>query len=398
MGQSHGTDGQSVSGLVPVSRVSHSRPDEPRHAHEQSARHADSSQRGRKRGREEASPSRVVAASPPWSCPTCDEMNRPSRASCNNCGQGKPAVALNAMPGTAVSSGSRLLHQSSSASAATSSADPPARPPPHSVADGGNLRRTGEDQPPADEESRLRRHVQELQDEAYARRLFLDDILTSSQTIPDEPTATRTRAALPRPPLDRLPGMASVDQQPRQGDPEPPARRRRTVRDSAAEPMANQASGVLPPTAEVRLLHSTAGARRAGLPALGHPEVERDESHASQAVRDVLQNLLQNLEEQQPRGMSQEAIEASTLTNTLERLPCSMGERSTGSTKESTQCQCMVCLENFSEGDELRTLPCFHRFHRECIDTWLGQSFTCPVCKHSLVANHSPADEFHEVD
>merc|ERR1739848_870333 len=33
---------------------------------------------------------------------------------------------------------------------------------------------------------------------------------------------------------------------------------------------------------------------------------------------------------------------------------------------------CGVCLLEFEEGDELRTLlPCGHRFHRECIDNWL---------------------------
>merc|ERR1711972_1264647 len=47
---------------------------------------------------------------------------------------------------------------------------------------------------------------------------------------------------------------------------------------------------------------------------------------------------------------------------------------------------CCVCLEDFKEGDEQRTLPCFHRFHKCCVDTWLQQSGACPICKHRVDA------------
>lgn len=45
---------------------------------------------------------------------------------------------------------------------------------------------------------------------------------------------------------------------------------------------------------------------------------------------------------------------------------------------------CMICLEDFRGGDEQRMLPCFHRFHRGCVDTWLAQSGACPICKHRV--------------
>jgi len=42
---------------------------------------------------------------------------------------------------------------------------------------------------------------------------------------------------------------------------------------------------------------------------------------------------------------------------------------------------CMICLENFKDGEELKTLPCMHMFHSDEIDSWLKQNNSCPICK-----------------
>lgn len=42
---------------------------------------------------------------------------------------------------------------------------------------------------------------------------------------------------------------------------------------------------------------------------------------------------------------------------------------------------CMICLEKFKDGDELKTLPCLHMFHSGCIHLWLKQNNSCPICK-----------------
>eukprot|EP01135_Chromosphaera_perkinsii_P005637 Nk52_evm8s356 gene=Nk52_evmTU8s356 len=48
--------------------------------------------------------------------------------------------------------------------------------------------------------------------------------------------------------------------------------------------------------------------------------------------------------------------------------------------------QCAVCLEEFSEGQELRSIPgCGHTFHLTCVDPWLINKQTCPLCKHSIL-------------
>ncbi|KAG8390522.1 hypothetical protein BUALT_Bualt01G0092200 [Buddleja alternifolia] len=53
------------------------------------------------------------------------------------------------------------------------------------------------------------------------------------------------------------------------------------------------------------------------------------------------------------------------------------------SSKENAQCP--VCLSEYHEEDMLRILPvCGHSFHATCIDIWLQQHSTCPVCRVSL--------------
>lgn len=53
-----------------------------------------------------------------------------------------------------------------------------------------------------------------------------------------------------------------------------------------------------------------------------------------------------------------------------------------GSMKSSDdELTCSVCLEQVSVGEVIRTLPCLHQFHANCIDPWLRQQGTCPVCK-----------------
>ncbi|KAI5082207.1 hypothetical protein GOP47_0001950 [Adiantum capillus-veneris] len=46
---------------------------------------------------------------------------------------------------------------------------------------------------------------------------------------------------------------------------------------------------------------------------------------------------------------------------------------------------CTICLSDYKEKEILRILPrCGHAFHISCIDLWLRQHHTCPVCRISL--------------
>lgn len=54
-----------------------------------------------------------------------------------------------------------------------------------------------------------------------------------------------------------------------------------------------------------------------------------------------------------------------------------------------------MCLEEYEAKDVVRVLPyCGHAFHAACIDTWLRQHPTCPICrsttKHRAAAGTVP--------
>jgi len=45
------------------------------------------------------------------------------------------------------------------------------------------------------------------------------------------------------------------------------------------------------------------------------------------------------------------------------------------------QTNCPVCLCEFTKGEKLKSLPCVHFYHEECIDRWLMVGHSCPLCK-----------------
>ncbi|XP_076274156.1 E3 ubiquitin-protein ligase goliath-like isoform X2 [Rhynchophorus ferrugineus] len=46
---------------------------------------------------------------------------------------------------------------------------------------------------------------------------------------------------------------------------------------------------------------------------------------------------------------------------------------------------CAVCIEPYKINDLLRILPCGHEFHKTCIDPWLLEHRTCPMCKMDIL-------------
>lgn len=62
---------------------------------------------------------------------------------------------------------------------------------------------------------------------------------------------------------------------------------------------------------------------------------------------------------------------------------------------------CSVCTDDFIKGQDIRVLPCNHKFHPDCIDPWLlNVSGTCPmwyvlqqaICEHQWLTSCSRVD------
>jgi len=40
---------------------------------------------------------------------------------------------------------------------------------------------------------------------------------------------------------------------------------------------------------------------------------------------------------------------------------------------------CYICLEEYTDGDFIARLPCYHAFHAQCCGKWLSNHVTCPL-------------------
>ncbi|KAH7042150.1 hypothetical protein B0J12DRAFT_579751, partial [Macrophomina phaseolina] len=90
-----------------------------------------------------------------------------------------------------------------------------------------------------------------------------------------------------------------------------------------------------------------------------------------------------NTSEQRSAGTAEAGIAPAAAGSSAENL-ASEGDAYTG---------CTICTEEFEPGQDVRVLPCDHKFHPECIDPWLlNVSGTCPLCRINLNPT-SPTDE-----
>lgn len=49
---------------------------------------------------------------------------------------------------------------------------------------------------------------------------------------------------------------------------------------------------------------------------------------------------------------------------------------------------CAICIEPYKLCETLRILPCGHEFHKSCIDPWLLEHRTCPMCKMDILKHY----------
>lgn len=55
---------------------------------------------------------------------------------------------------------------------------------------------------------------------------------------------------------------------------------------------------------------------------------------------------------------------------------------------ESEFDQCAVCIEGYKASDVIRILPCKHIFHKSCVDPWLLDQRSCPMCKLDILREY----------
>ena len=48
--------------------------------------------------------------------------------------------------------------------------------------------------------------------------------------------------------------------------------------------------------------------------------------------------------------------------------------------------ECIICLDKLSE-KPIKTTSCMHIFHEECIDNWIKNNTSCPICRNTLYRN-----------
>ena len=59
----------------------------------------------------------------------------------------------------------------------------------------------------------------------------------------------------------------------------------------------------------------------------------------------------------------------------------------------------ILCFNNVDRVEDIvRILPCKHQFHKSCIDQWLLEKRTCPMCKMDILKHYGLVTEKRTAD
>ncbi|NXR98574.1 RN128 ligase, partial [Oxylabes madagascariensis] len=97
--------------------------------------------------------------------------------------------------------------------------------------------------------------------------------------------------------------------------------------------------------------------------------------YVSYSARRLILARAQSREQRRLRARAKKAIEQMQLRTLKE------GDKETGPDGDS----CVVCFEQYKPNDVMRVLTCNHVFHKTCIDPWLLEHGTCPLCKCDIL-------------
>ncbi|KAF7102317.1 hypothetical protein CFC21_103481 [Triticum aestivum] len=89
-------------------------------------------------------------------------------------------------------------------------------------------------------------------------------------------------------------------------------------------------------------------------------------------------------------GRQREPVVSRLPPSALAQLHAMYAERARSAQGTDDLEECVVCLGEVGKGEETRRLPvCRHVFHRQCVERWLMERSTCPVCRR-IVLRESP--------
>lgn len=114
---------------------------------------------------------------------------------------------------------------------------------------------------------------------------------------------------------------------------------------------------------------------------------ENGESSSAEAQPTTSQNTGNDVEERRNSNENPEvrvtpAVDVDEVTPVVDTSDRSDGEKHRKSEEGSKEGKlgCSICTEDFVKGEDVRVLPCDHKYHPECIDPWLlNVSGTCPL-------------------
>ncbi|KAG1958524.1 E3 ubiquitin-protein ligase RNF128 [Pimephales promelas] len=94
---------------------------------------------------------------------------------------------------------------------------------------------------------------------------------------------------------------------------------------------------------------------------------------------------------QQNRKQKKLKAEAKKAIGQLQVRTLRQGDQETGPDADT----CAVCIDLYKPGDVLSVLTCNHFFHRSCIEPWLLEHRTCPMCKCDILKALGVEVSFH---
>ncbi|NXJ74039.1 RN128 ligase, partial [Trogon melanurus] len=83
----------------------------------------------------------------------------------------------------------------------------------------------------------------------------------------------------------------------------------------------------------------------------------------------------------QSRNQRRLKARAKKAIEQLQLRTLKQGDKETGPDGDS----CVVCIELYKPNEVVRILTCNHLFHKNCIDPWLLEHRTCPMCKCDIL-------------